>query len=72
MTTLSRKNGYTTISINTLPHVKFKTKLFIGFQSFIDKEGVYTYNIWIYAGTQIIKMEYEEKEVWEGVLRVLM
>lgn len=69
---LLRKNGYTLILINALPHVKFKTELFIGFDSYIDKEGAYLYHIRMYVGGMVIPLEYEDGEVWEEVLKVLI
>lgn len=72
MISLHRKSGFTTICINDLPHIKFKTALFIGFDSYIDKEGTYLYHIRLYVGGMIIPLEYEDREVWEEVLKVLI
>ena len=55
--------------INDLIHVSFKKNELYGFQSYIEGYGCKKYFIILYLERGKIKLEYDNWELWERILR---
>ena len=62
-------NNRVRIYINDQLHILFDSSLFLGVDSYRDFDGLYGIDITLNGG--IMKIKYEDREIWSSILKLI-